>query len=117
MGAGYFPLLASIALALTGIALAARAVRRDAVVTTIEPRSWRPALFIAAGVTAFGFLIKSAGLAIAIPALMVLLALAQPDFSPRRLLAAILVLLPLAWLIFVKLLGLPIPMIPPGLIG
>lgn len=112
IGPGFFPFLVGVALAITGIALTATAIGQGAIASTFEKRAVRPILFTTGGVVAFALLLESGGLVLAIPALFVCLALAQPTFSWRRLAGVSLALLPAAWLIFDVFLGMPVRLLP-----
>jgi hypothetical protein len=114
MGPGYFPLLLGGVLALLGIGTIVEGhVRGDA--SAIGPIPWRAIILLTLAVLFFAFTVRRLGLA---PALVGATLLAA--FSSRRtsILAALLMavgLTALCSLIFVELLGLPVPLIGPWL--
>jgi len=112
MGPGYFPFGVGLALVLTGPVVLLGSVSSGVTRSRLGPWGLKAVLFISAGVVAFGLLIKPFGLIVAVPALIGISAFADAHRSWRTLLIAIGVLLPLAWLIFVVLLGLQLRLFP-----
>lgn len=112
-GPGYFPLLLSVLLALLGGLLAAKAliVPPDEQ-EPMEAIAWRPLLVVAAAIALFGFLLPRAGLVVTFPVLVVVVGLASREFRWRASLIAAAVLTGSAWLVFVVLLKLPLPVWP-----
>lgn len=74
------------------------------------PLRRRPLLFVCGGVAAFGLLIESAGLLPSVFASTVITALADRSARPVGTVVMAMVLTGGVWLVFVKLLGLPIPL-------
>lgn len=113
MGAGYFPLLLSIVLAVLGLAVIARSVRIDEEEDE-ESRgfAWRPAAFIGGGVIAFALLAPHQGLLLATIVLTVLSGLAQREVRVRELLGLSAVLAVFGVAVFSYGLGLPLPVLP-----
>jgi hypothetical protein len=111
MGAGYFPLLLGVLLAILGGAVILRALlsrQRRA----IEPLRFRPALLVGAGVLAFACLLGSIGLAAATFVLIGLSGLAHQESRLRELLPLGLVMAFFGAGVFVWGLGLPLPLLP-----
>lgn len=113
MGAGYFPLLLSVVLALLGLAVLVRSVRiteeKDAGDGGL---ALRPAAFIGAGVIAFALLAPNQGLLIATVVLTVLSGFAQREVRLRELLGLSAVLAAFGVAVFSYGLGLPLPVLP-----
>jgi hypothetical protein len=112
-GPAYFPFGLGIILALLGVAtilesLASKAQDGD----LIGHIAWRPLLIILGAVVGFGFLLPRAGLVITLPFLIVLSSWASDEFRLTTALISSVVLTVASWLIFVKGLGLTIPMWP-----
>ena len=74
--------------------------------------AWRPLAIILAAVVTFGFLLPRAGLVITLPVLVIFSSWASDEFSLRASIINAAVLTVFSWLIFVKGLGLTIPMWP-----
>jgi hypothetical protein len=116
MGPAYFPTVLGGMLTIVGLIILGRSffgkqeegVREFAV---------KPLLLVLAAVLVFGFLFRQAGLMVAIPALIFISAVASPKFKvlPIALLAIGLSLF--SWFLFVKMLGLPLPVLGPWFAG
>jgi hypothetical protein len=112
-GPAYFPFGLGIILALLGVAtilesLVSKAQDGD----LIGQIAWRPLLIILGAVVGFGFLLPRAGLVITLPFLIMLSSWASDEFRLTTALISSVVLTVASWLIFVKGLGLTIPMWP-----
>jgi Tripartite tricarboxylate transporter TctB family len=112
MGPGYFPTILGALLLLIGIASLARSfVARG---EPLGPIAWKGAAFVTGATVLFGFLLRPAGL---VPALAVLIfssAAASSRFKlDWRALALMLALIAFCALVFVKGLGLPLPLFGP----
>ena len=112
-GPAYFPFGLGIILALLGVAtifeaLVSKAQDGD----LIGSIAWRPLLIILGAVVGFGFLLPRAGLVITLPLLIVLSSWASDEFRLTTALISSVILTVASWLIFVKGLGLTIPMWP-----
>jgi hypothetical protein len=108
MGPGFFPAWVSWLLIGIGVVVSARSL----VVTgpPIEAPRWRTLVFINASILLFGFLIGRAGLALSVVALTFVAAMARP-MAPIGETAAFAVLLSVfTAVVFVYLLGQPIPL-------
>lgn len=114
MGPGYFPLIVGLALCIVGVVVLVGSLGAETR-SRVGTLHLKPVLIISAAVASFGALVKPAGLVIAVLALIGISAFAETGRSWRVVLLAIAILLPLAWLIFVALLGLPLDLLPPVL--
>jgi hypothetical protein len=116
-GPGYFPLGLGILLAILGAILLFKAM-------TIETDggdpvgriAWRPLLIVLGSLALFAFLLPRVGMMVALPIFVVTSALAGDEFHVGEALANAAVLTLGSWLVFIKGLGLSIPVWPP-LIG
>jgi hypothetical protein len=133
MGPGYFPTVLGGLLALVGAAVIARAVLRGLRASPADgagepgsataagaapappsagrepPFAWRPLILVTAATAAFGILLRGAGL---VPATMVLVigsAWASPRFSFRTAVPLAVGSAIFCALVFVKALGVPLP--------
>lgn len=110
MGAGYFPTVLSIILMLIGLLSAARAFAQEG--EAVGAIAWK-ALGLVVGSTAlFGLLLPTTGLVIALIVLILASALASQHFrlDPKAV-AGMILLIAFCTLVFVKALGVPMPLI------
>ncbi|MEX0803728.1 MAG: tripartite tricarboxylate transporter TctB family protein [Candidatus Binatia bacterium] len=111
MGAGYFPTVLGIVL----ISVGAVAVIRAFIVSgpPIGVFAFKGLLLVVCSVFLFGFIVRDAGLVIALPLLVIISALASIHFrwAPTMALAAGLTVF--CALVFIKGLGVPLPLIGP----
>jgi putative tricarboxylic transport membrane protein len=115
MGPGYFPIALGGLLALVGLAAMVRSFIRPG--TALEPFHWRLLLRVTGSIVLFGLLMRGAGLSIAVVVLVLASAAASVYFRWRIALILAAGLTTLSALLFVKGLGLPIPLIGPWLGG
>jgi len=109
MGPGFFPLIISVLLTLTGIAVLARGRRAGS--PAIEAITWRPVAIVPLMVVAFGLLIGRLGLPLVVFLLVVGTAAASVRFEIGwKAAAGAAAFSAVCALLFVKLLGLPIPL-------
>lgn len=116
MGPAYFPTILGALLLLIGIVSLVRSftVRGE----PIGPIAWKGAAFVTASTVLFGFLLRPAGLLPALAVLVLGSAAASTRFRFEwRALALMLVLIAFCALVFVKGLGLPVPLFGPWLRG
>jgi hypothetical protein len=110
MGPAYFPSVLGGLLAVVGLIILGRSFfgRQE---EGVRDFAVKPLFLVLVAVLVFGFLFRQAGLMIAIPALIFVSALASPKFKilPTALLALGLALF--SWFLFVKMLGLPLPVL------
>jgi Tripartite tricarboxylate transporter TctB family len=115
MGPGYFPTVLGAALVGIGLVSLARAGLRDG--SPIGPIRLTGLLAICGATLGFGLLVRGAGLVVALPLLVLLSARASVHFRwrPTLILAAGLTLF--CVLVFLKGLGVPVPVVGPWLGG
>jgi hypothetical protein len=114
-GPGYFPFGLGVMLALIGafILFEALTIETDdgEPVGTI---AWRPLLMLTLSVLLFAVLTPRFGIVVSIPVLVVVASLASDEFGwPAALIGAV-VLTVFSWLVFIKGLGLTVPVLPVG---
>jgi len=110
MGPGYFPTVLGTLLALFGVAAIGRSFMRPG--ELVSAFAWRPVLLVLGAVILFGLLLERAGLLIALPVLIVVSALASRH--TRADLVSVLALVGMVAfcaLVFVKGLGVPMPLL------
>lgn len=112
-GPGYFPFGLGILMA----ALGAIVLVQSLVVDTrdgdpVGAFAWRPLVIVLGSLALFAFLLPRAGMVIALPILVVTSAMAGDEFHWGEALANAVVLTIGSWLIFIKGLGLTIPVWP-----
>ncbi|WP_305983704.1 tripartite tricarboxylate transporter TctB family protein [Roseibium sp. MMSF_3544] len=108
MGAGYFPLIIGWLTILTGAIIACRGLFRGGDHMQI---AWRPTLAISASIAAFGIFMALLGLAAAVFAAVTVSTTAERPFAPLRVVALSTTLIAMAYIIFVVVLGMPIPLV------
>ena len=115
MGPAYFPTVLSVLL----IAVGSISVIRAFIVqgTPIGAISIKGLLLVSASIVVFGLLVHGAGLAIALPLLLFISAAASVKFRWQTTLVIALGLTLFCVLVFVKGLGVPLPVIGPWLVG
>lgn len=77
-----------------------------------QPLAWRPLLVIPTAIGLFGFLLPRAGLVITFPLVVIAIVCASREFRWKSSLIYAGVLTAGAWLLFVVLLKLPLPVWP-----
>jgi hypothetical protein len=112
-GPAYFPFGLGVLLALLGGLVLFKALTIESAdgdpVGTI---AWRPLIVITASICLFGLMLPRLGLALTLPAVIVLSALAGDEFKLKEALLNSAVLTLMSWLIFVWGLRLAIPVWP-----
>jgi ABC-type transport system involved in cytochrome c biogenesis permease component len=110
MGAGYFPSILSIILMLLGLLSAARAFVRDG--EAVGTIAWKPLALVVGATALFGLLLPTAGLIVALTILILTSAFASQHFrlDPKAVFGLIL-LVAFCALVFVKALGVPLPLV------
>lgn len=110
MGPGYFPRVISGLLIVVALVSLLRSMQRDG--DPISPVNWKGLLLVTASVCLFGLLLTGAGLPLALTVLLLVSALASENFALSvRSLAALLALVAVCTLVFVKGLGVPMPLV------
>jgi hypothetical protein len=110
MGPGYFPTVLSVLLMLIGAGVMLASFRSKEEAAGI---AWRGIISVVFGTVLFGVLIRDGGILVAVVALVLISAAGNPRsrWLPMGALAAGMAVL--CWAIFVKALGLPIPVLGP----
>lgn len=111
MGPGYFPTVLGALLAVVGLAVALRGVLRTG--TAVGAFAWREIVLVLAATVLFGLLLRGAGLIAAVLALVVTGASASRFFRWGTAVALGAGMAAFCVLVFVKALGMPIPMLGP----
>lgn len=106
MGPGYFPLLVSAVGILIGLGIIVAGLRIEAPMPQI---AWRPVLFVAAALIAFGLTVQALGLLPATALLVGLSALGNGENRPRAVAGLVVAAMVLAWAIFILGLAVPVP--------
>jgi hypothetical protein len=110
MGPGYFPVIISTLLGLTGIAILMRAGLASS--ESIRPARWMPLVIVPCAVILFGLLVEQLGLFLAVLMLSVGAATASISFRLSwKATAGAAAFSVVCAVVFVKLLGLPIPIV------
>lgn len=119
MGPGYFPLALGILLTIIGATLVIRAMPRDGRVETDWLAPWklgadqfRSLALITLAIVLFGALLKPLGLILAIMLLVTVSSFAGTQVRPVRVVATAVMLTVLSYAIFVKAIGLHLPLFP-----
>jgi hypothetical protein len=109
MGPGYFPLVISCLLILFGLVSIVRSLRVTG--EPIEPFAWKPMFLVVGAVFAFGLLISTAGLIISLLVTVLMSAAASEKFSfDWKATLGLAALIAFCSLVFVKGLGVPLPL-------
>ena len=108
MGPGYFPILLGYLLLIVGGGTAVRGLWLKG--EGIRISSIRPLLMVSGAVLSFAFLLKPAGLIAALLALVFISCLGSREFRFRDVVILFFVLVALATVLFVYILGLPLPL-------
>jgi hypothetical protein len=112
-GAGYFPLLLSVVMALLGAVV----LFKSLVIETeggdpVGDIAWKPLLVIVGAIVVFGATITRLGLVLAVPLLIIITSFAGDEFHWRSVLISAVILTFASWAIFIWGLGLTIPVWP-----
>jgi hypothetical protein len=115
MGPAYFPIVLSVLLIVIGAVSVIRAfIVRG---TPIEAFAFRGLFLVTASVAVFGLLVRGAGLIMALPLLVIISAFASVKFRWRATLIMAAGLTLFCALVFLKGLGIPLPIIGPWITG
>jgi hypothetical protein len=112
-GAGYFPLMLSVILAILGAIVMFKAL-------TIETEggdligsiAWKPLVIVVASIAVFGLALPRLGMFVTIPLLIVMVSFAGDEFGWKGVLLNCVVLTAGSWVIFIWGLSLTIPLKP-----
>lgn len=111
-GPGYFPFGLGILTALLGAFEIGKALLSRASDGDIGAWPVKPLVIILAAVVLFGLLLPKLGLIVALPVLVFVASIPSGEFSWKEVVINCIVLTIFSWLVFVKGLGLTIPMLP-----
>ncbi len=112
-GAGYFPLLLSVIMAILGAIVLFKALTIETPGgDPIGAVAWRPLVVIVVAITVFGLTLERLGMIITVPLLIVIASLAGDEFKWKGVIASAVVLTVSSWLVFVLGLKLTIPLWP-----
>lgn len=112
-GPGYFPFGLGVILALIGALVLFKALTIESHGgDKIGPVAWKPLGIVLGSVAIFGFLLPLIGLILTLPVLIVISALAGDEFHLGEALINAAVLTVGSWLVFIKGLGLVLPLWP-----
>ncbi|MCH7343972.1 tripartite tricarboxylate transporter TctB family protein [Pelomonas sp. CA6] len=117
-GPGYFPFGLGVLLSVLGALVLFGALTieaRDG--DPVGPFAWRPLLVVVGSIVLFGALLPRLGLVVALPALIIVAALASDEFHWKDALISSVVLTLASWGIFVWGLKLSLPMWPTVALG
>ena len=109
MGPAYFPTVLGSLLSLLGLASLVRSFFRKG--EPIPAFAWRPLLMITVATVVFGLILRGAGFVVALPLFIFMTAYASVNFRwvPTLVVAAVTTLL--CALVFIKGLGVPMPLV------
>lgn len=110
MGPGFFPMLLGALLALLGLTLSIPALFVDG--ERFPRLHLRPLVMILLGIVVFGAVLEYLGFAIAVVALVLVGALADPELQPLESVGVALFLAAFSVGVFVVLLGMPLNVWP-----
>jgi hypothetical protein len=110
MGAGYFPTVLSVILMLIGLLSTARAFLQAG--QPVGAIAWKPLALVVGSTALFGLLLPTTGLVVALAVLILTSAFASQHFrlDPKSVTGLIL-LVAFCTLVFVKALGVPLPLV------
>lgn len=117
-GPGYLPYGLGILLALLGLLITVKSLTIATLVgEPVGQIAWRPLVLVLGSIILFAFLLPRAGMFISLPILVITSALAGDEFHLHEVLASATVLTVGSWLIFIKGLGVAIPLLPAFMLG
>jgi putative tricarboxylic transport membrane protein len=109
MGPAYFPVVLSVLLIVIGIISLVRSFIKPG--TPIGRYAFKGLLLVTASTVLFGLIVRGAGLVIALPLLVIISSYASKKFSWKYSLTTAAVLTVFCILIFLKGLGVPLPVL------
>ena len=111
MGPAYFPGLLSILLIVIGLISLARSLLRPG--TPVGRFTYQGLLLVTGATLGFGLMVRGAGLIVALPVLVIVSGYASRQFHWRSSLLLAILLTGFCILIFLKGLGIPLPIVGP----
>lgn len=111
-GPAYFPFGLGILTALLGLFEIIKALTVKSADGEIGEWPLRQMLIILGGILLFGLLLPKLGLVVALPVMIFVASMASGEFHLKEVLINCVVLTLFSWLVFIKGLGLTIPLIP-----
>jgi Tripartite tricarboxylate transporter TctB family len=112
MGPGYFPMVLGGLMTLFGVIIAFGAFAGKAEALKLSPVGWREFILLLASVIVFAIALPRLGMVISVALLILISAIASHEFKLRDTLISIVVLVLLAYGMFVKGLELQFPVWP-----
>jgi hypothetical protein len=112
MGPGYFPMVLGGLMTLFGVIIALGAFQGKAQLLKLSPVGWREFILLLASVIVFAIALPRLGMVISVVLLILISALASHEFKLKDTLISIVVLVLLAYGMFVKGLELQFPVWP-----
>ena len=114
MGPGYFPTVLSVLLMLIGAGVLLTALRSKEQAAGL---AWRGFVAVIVGTVVFGVLIRDGGILIAVAALVLISAAGNPQSRWLPMGGLAIGMAVFCWAVFIKMLGLPIPVIGPWFVN
>lgn len=111
MGPGYFPMVLAGLLALVGVACMAKSLATKG--PPLERLALKPLVLVTVSVLLFGVLLRQAGLVAALAVSIAISSYASSKFSWKAAVLTFVLLTAFCYGVFLKALGLPIPLIGP----
>jgi hypothetical protein len=112
-GAGYFPLILSVILAILGLVVLFKSLTIETSDgQPIGALAWRPLLVIVASIIVFGLALPRLGMYLTIPLLMFMVGWADYDFRWKDWVIMSVILTFGSWVVFIYGLNLTIPLLP-----
>jgi hypothetical protein len=108
MGPGYFPTAVGYILAVLGTIIAATSLKIEG--EGITPFAWRPIILLSMAFAGYGLALDRIGFLSALLVLIVLSSAAGRDFKWKEVLIMSAALIAGCWVLFIKLLALPLPL-------
>lgn len=115
MGPAYFPVMLGWLLALIGFVSVVRSLLRPG--ESLERWALKEMFLILVSVALFAFLVRGAGLVVAIPLLVLVSSYASHQFQWKTTVVLAIGATAACVLLFVKALGLPMPIVGPWFVG
>lgn len=111
-GPGYFPFGLGMLLALVGAVVVINACRTDEPGPDLHKIIWKPLLVIVSAIVVYGITLPLLGILLALPLLVLIVSFAGDEFHWGEVAANAFILTLASWAIFVKGLGLVLPVFP-----